>query len=236
MGADCTAGDFVDIATPLDQGPGDLTPCWDQTPTDQTPTDQTPTKRNLPGRLMTPSSSGESSPGRRASSKSSCAAIRPGSSRTSPGWSATATTRSISRRRSFSRCSRRSTGTTRSKVSTWLFPDCGQRRHRPPPEARAPHRSSRNPGSETRSGVRPSSTRATSSTLRGAAANVQGGRRFRGRSRPFRREFRELITLRHFGGCPTSTSPGSRNALGPSRNKLFRANVVLKERLAGELS
>jgi RNA polymerase sigma-70 factor (ECF subfamily) len=50
-------------------------------------------------------------------------------------------------------------------------------------------------------------------------------------------EFRELITLRHFGGLSYEEIARLKNMpLGTVKNKLFRARVVLKERLAGELS
>ena len=48
-------------------------------------------------------------------------------------------------------------------------------------------------------------------------------------------EFRELITLRHFGGLSYEEIAQLKNMpLGTVKNKLFRARVVLKERLAGE--
>jgi RNA polymerase sigma-70 factor (ECF subfamily) len=50
-------------------------------------------------------------------------------------------------------------------------------------------------------------------------------------------EFRELITLRHFGGLSyEEIAELKRMPLGTVKNKLFRARAVLKERLAGELS
>jgi RNA polymerase sigma-70 factor (ECF subfamily) len=48
-------------------------------------------------------------------------------------------------------------------------------------------------------------------------------------------EFRELVTLRHFGGLSYEEIAQLKNMpLGTVKNKLFRARVVLKERLAGE--
>ncbi len=50
-------------------------------------------------------------------------------------------------------------------------------------------------------------------------------------------EFRELITLRHFGGLSYEEIADLKQMpLGTVKNKLFRARAVLKERLSGELS
>ncbi len=50
-------------------------------------------------------------------------------------------------------------------------------------------------------------------------------------------EFRELITLRHFGGLSyEEIADVKQMPLGTVKNKLFRARAVLKERLSGELS
>jgi len=50
-------------------------------------------------------------------------------------------------------------------------------------------------------------------------------------------EFRELITLRHFGGLSyEQIAEVKQMPLGTVKNKLFRARAVLKERLSGELS
>ena len=50
-------------------------------------------------------------------------------------------------------------------------------------------------------------------------------------------EFRELITLRHFGGLSyEQIAEVKRMPLGTVKNKLFRARAVLKDRLSGELS
>jgi len=50
-------------------------------------------------------------------------------------------------------------------------------------------------------------------------------------------EFRELITLRHFGGLSYEQIAAAKQMpLGTVKNKLFRARAVLKERLSGELS
>jgi RNA polymerase sigma-70 factor (ECF subfamily) len=50
-------------------------------------------------------------------------------------------------------------------------------------------------------------------------------------------EFRELITLRHFGGLSyEQIARAKQMPLGTVKNKLFRARAVLKDRLSGELS
>jgi len=50
-------------------------------------------------------------------------------------------------------------------------------------------------------------------------------------------EFRELITLRHFGGLSyEEIADAKQMPLGTVKNKLFRARAVLKERLSGEIS
>jgi RNA polymerase sigma-70 factor (ECF subfamily) len=50
-------------------------------------------------------------------------------------------------------------------------------------------------------------------------------------------EFRELITLRHFGGLSyEEIADVKQMPLGTVKNKLFRARAVLKERLSGEIS
>jgi RNA polymerase sigma-70 factor, ECF subfamily len=50
-------------------------------------------------------------------------------------------------------------------------------------------------------------------------------------------EFRELITLRHFGGLSyEQIAEVKKMPLGTVKNKLFRARAVLKDRLSGELS
>jgi len=50
-------------------------------------------------------------------------------------------------------------------------------------------------------------------------------------------EFRELITLRHFGGLSyEQIAEVKQMPLGTVKNKLFRARAVLKDRLSGELT
>jgi RNA polymerase sigma-70 factor (ECF subfamily) len=50
-------------------------------------------------------------------------------------------------------------------------------------------------------------------------------------------EFRELITLRHFGGLSyEEIADVKQMPLGTVKNKLFRARAVLKERLSEEIS
>jgi RNA polymerase sigma-70 factor (ECF subfamily) len=50
-------------------------------------------------------------------------------------------------------------------------------------------------------------------------------------------DFRELITLRHFGGLSyEEIAEVKQMPLGTVKNKLFRARAVLKDRLSGELT
>ena len=71
----------------------------------------------------------------------------------------------------------------------------------------------------------------------GELRNVQRGEAISRAIAALPPEFRELITLRHFGGLSYEDIARVKNMpLGTVKNKLFRARVVLKERLAGELS
>lgn|SRR5512138_296141 len=123
------------------------------------------------------------------------------------------------------------------KFSTWLFRIAGNaaidhlRKRRPrtvPLEI---------PDPESRSGV--SSVEHESSGLDpyGELRNLQRGEAISRAIADLPPEFRELITLRHFGGLSYEEIARVKNMpLGTVKNKLFRARVVLKERLAGELS
>ena len=123
------------------------------------------------------------------------------------------------------------------KVSTWLFRIAGNaaidhlRKRRPrtvPLEI---------PDPESRSGV--SAIEHESSVLDpyGELRNVERGRAISRAIADLPPEFRELITLRHFGGLSYEEIARVKNMpLGTVKNKLFRARVVLKERLAGEFS
>jgi len=123
------------------------------------------------------------------------------------------------------------------KFSTWLFRIAGNaaidhlRKRRPrtvPLEI---------PDPESRSGI--SSIEHESSGLDpyGELRNVERGEAIFRAIADLPVEFRELITLRHFGGLSYEEIARVKNMpLGTVKNKLFRARVVLKERLAGELS
>ena len=123
------------------------------------------------------------------------------------------------------------------KFSTWLFRIAGNaaidhlRKRRPrtvPLEI---------PDPESRSGV--SAIEHESSVLDpyGELRNVERGRAISRAIADLPPEFRELITLRHFGGLSYEEIARVKNMpLGTVKNKLFRARVVLKERLAGEFS
>jgi RNA polymerase sigma-70 factor, ECF subfamily len=123
------------------------------------------------------------------------------------------------------------------KFSTWLFRIAGNaaidhlRKRRPrtvPLEI---------PDPESRSGI--SSIEHESSGLDpyGELRNVERGEAIFQAIADLPVEFRELITLRHFGGLSYDEIARVKNMpLGTVKNKLFRARVVLKERLAGELS
>jgi len=123
------------------------------------------------------------------------------------------------------------------KFSTWLFRIAGNaaidhlRKRRPrtvPLEI---------PDPDSRSGV--SAIEHESSVLDpyGELRNVERGRAISRAIAELPPEFRELITLRHFGGLSYEEIARVKNMpLGTVKNKLFRARVVLKERLAGESS
>ena len=124
------------------------------------------------------------------------------------------------------------------KFSTWLFRIAGNaaidhlRKRRPrtvPLEIAGP--------GGTRRGCRPRARESTSSTPTGSSATSSAGGRFSQAIAALPPEFRELITLRHFGGLSYEEIAEVKNMpLGTVKNKLFRARVVLKERLSGEVS
>ena len=67
--------------------------------------------------------------------------------------------------------------------------------------------------------------------------NVERGRAIARAIAALPAEFRELITLRHFGGLSyEQIAEVKKMPLGTVKNKLFRARAVLKDRLSGELS
>jgi RNA polymerase sigma-70 factor (ECF subfamily) len=123
------------------------------------------------------------------------------------------------------------------KFSTWLFRIAGNaaidhlRKRRPrtvPLEI---------PDAESRSGVSAIEHESTDLDPYGELRNVQRGEAISRAIADLPPEFRELITLRHFGGLSYEEIARVKNMpLGTVKNKLFRARVVLKERLAGELS
>jgi RNA polymerase sigma-70 factor (ECF subfamily) len=123
------------------------------------------------------------------------------------------------------------------KFSTWLFRIAGNaaidhlRKRRPrtvPLEI---------PDPETRSGVSAIEHESHGLDPYGELRNVQRGQAISRAIAALPPEFRELITLRHFGGLSYEDIARVKNMpLGTVKNKLFRARVVLKERLAGELS
>jgi RNA polymerase sigma-70 factor (ECF subfamily) len=123
------------------------------------------------------------------------------------------------------------------KFSTWLFRIASNaaidhlRKRRPrtvPLEI---------PDPESRSGVSAIEHESPGLDPYGELRNVQRGRAISRAIAELPVEFRELITLRHFGGLSYEEIAQLKNMpLGTVKNKLFRARVVLKERLAGELS
>ena len=123
------------------------------------------------------------------------------------------------------------------KFSTWLFRIAGNaaidhlRKRRPrtvPLEI---------PDSESRSGVSAIEHESHVLDPYGELRNVQRGEAISRAIADLPPEFRELITLRHFGGLSYDDIARVKNMpLGTVKNKLFRARVVLKERLAGEMS
>lgn len=123
------------------------------------------------------------------------------------------------------------------KFSTWLFRIAGNaaidhlRKRRPrtvPLEI---------PDAESRSGVSAIEHESHVLDPYGELRNVQRGEAISRAIADLPPEFRELITLRHFGGLSYEEIARVKNMpLGTVKNKLFRARVVLKERLAGELS
>jgi RNA polymerase sigma-70 factor, ECF subfamily len=123
------------------------------------------------------------------------------------------------------------------KFSTWLFRIAGNaaidhlRKRRPrtvPLEIADP---------ESRTGVSAIEHESPGLDPYGELRNAERGEAISKAIAELPLEFRELITLRHFGGLSYEEIARLKNMpLGTVKNKLFRARVVLKERLAGELS
>jgi RNA polymerase sigma-70 factor (ECF subfamily) len=122
------------------------------------------------------------------------------------------------------------------KFSTWLFRIAGNaaidylRKKRPrtvPLEL------------PTQDGSRPSSPEYKSGDLDPYARlrNVERGDAISRAIAELPPDFRELITLRHFGGLSYEEIAEIKEMpLGTVKNKLFRARAVLKDRLSGELT
>lgn len=123
------------------------------------------------------------------------------------------------------------------KFSTWLFRIAGNaaidhlRKRRPrtvPLEI---------PDPESRSGVAAIEHESPGLDPYGHLRNVERGEAITRAIAALPPEFRELIALRHFGGLSYEEIATLKNMpLGTVKNKLFRARVVLKDRLAGELT
>jgi len=124
------------------------------------------------------------------------------------------------------------------KFSTWLFRIAGNaaidhlRKRRPrtvPLEAPEPD-SGGGPGF-------PPEQRATGLDPYGELRNVERGKAISRAIQELPPDFRELIALRHFAGLSyEEIAEVKKMPLGTVKNKLFRARVVLKERLAGEVT
>lgn len=123
------------------------------------------------------------------------------------------------------------------KFSTWLFRIAGNaaidhlRKRRPRTV------SLEVPDAESRTGVSAIEHESPGLDPYGELRNLQRGEAISRAIADLPLEFRELITLRHFAGLSYEEIARAKNMpLGTVKNKLFRARVVLKERLAGELS
>ena len=124
------------------------------------------------------------------------------------------------------------------KFSTWLFRIAGNaaidhlRKRRPrtvPLEA---------PESDAGGGQSfPPEQRATGLDPYGELRNTERGKAISRAIQDLPPDFRELIALRHFAGLSyEEIAEVKKMPLGTVKNKLFRARVVLKERLAGEVT
>ena len=155
-----------------------------------------------------------------------------------PDGRATARTRSTWPRRSSSRSSRRSTASTRPTSSrpgssgspaTPRSTTCASavpgpcRSRRPTPTARR----RRFPPEQRSNGLDPY----------GELRNTGAGQAIHRAIQELPPDFRELIALRHFAGLSyEEIAVVKKMPLGTVKNKLFRARVVLKDRLAGEVT
>ena len=123
------------------------------------------------------------------------------------------------------------------KFSTWLFRIAGN--------AAIDHLRKRRPRTVPLEPFAPDSQRQVSSIEYkssepdpyGKLRNLERGEAISRAIQELPAEFRELITLRHFGGLSyEEIAEVKEMPLGTVKNKLFRARAVLKERLSGELS
>lgn len=122
------------------------------------------------------------------------------------------------------------------KFSTWLFRIAGNaaidhlRKRRPrtvPLESPDPE----GPGPF------PPEQRSASLDPYGELRNIERGRAISEAIQDLPPDFRELIALRHFAGLSyEEIAEVKKLPLGTVKNKLFRARVVLKERLSGEVT
>ena len=122
------------------------------------------------------------------------------------------------------------------KFSTWLFRIAGNtaidhlRKRRP---RTVPLEAVDSQGG----GVSPREYRSHDPDPYGKLRNLERGEAIASAIAALPTEFRELITLRHFAGLSYEQIAEVKDMpLGTVKNKLFRARVVLKERLAGELT
>jgi RNA polymerase sigma-70 factor (ECF subfamily) len=124
------------------------------------------------------------------------------------------------------------------KFSTWLFRIAGN--------AAIDHLRKRRPRTVPLEGPEPDSgggpgyppeQRATGLDPYGELRNVERGKAISRAIQELPPDFRELIALRHFAGLSyEEIAEVKKMPLGTVKNKLFRARVVLKERLAGEVT
>ena len=122
------------------------------------------------------------------------------------------------------------------KFSTWLFRIAGNaaidhlRKRRPrtvPLESPDPEGPGPFPPEQRSTGLDPY----------GELRNVERGRAISQAIQELPPDFRELIALRHFAGLSyEEIAEVKKLPLGTVKNKLFRARVVLKERLSGEVT
>jgi RNA polymerase sigma-70 factor (ECF subfamily) len=123
------------------------------------------------------------------------------------------------------------------KFSTWIFRIAGNaaidhlRKRRPRTVPLEP--------SDPESGTGPfqPEQRATGLDPYGELRNAERGKAITRAIQELPPDFRELIALRHFAGLSyEEIAEVKKMPLGTVKNKLFRARVVLKDRLAGEVT